>query len=154
MELLPPPADGGFFFFFTIRRHPSASPALQTTGNNSDQFSSRSDSHLISPSELQGQGSRLLNKQSFHTLAPLLMAKSAQIDKVKTLEGSKSNKGEIFHTELKLLQGSEATMVTDAPNVSTFSAFRGLGETASYCISIQLRYGSLSCSRRWLGLFE
>lgn len=76
MELLPPPADGGFFgVFFTIRRHPSASPALQTTGNNSDQFSSRSDSHLISPSELQGQGSRLLNKQSFHTLAPLLMGK-------------------------------------------------------------------------------
>lgn len=41
------------------------------------------------------------------------MAKSAQIDKVKTLEGSKSNKGEIFDMELKLLQGSEATMVTD-----------------------------------------
>lgn len=46
--------------------------------------------------------------------------KGAQIDKVKTLEGSKSNKGEIFHAELKLLHGWEATMVTEAPNVSTF----------------------------------
>lgn len=98
-----------------MRRPPSASPALQTTGNNSDQFCSRSDSHLISPSELQGQGSWLLNKQSFHRLAPLLMAEMHRLKRSKlcrplSLIGAKSFMQAAATARL------EAMMVADGPH--------------------------------------